>query len=77
VKPCSRDTEKPCGYRVEVPQHKYKSLFYLARIRFSIYQRIMKAKIVLHGKVYVDAPKHNCRKCHKLKARSFVFQRTF
>ena len=21
VKPCSRHTEKPCGYRVEVPQH--------------------------------------------------------
>jgi len=21
VKPCSRDTEKPCGYRGEVPQH--------------------------------------------------------
>jgi len=21
VKPCSRDTEKPCGYRVKVSQH--------------------------------------------------------
>jgi len=25
VKPCSRDTEKPCGYRVEVPQHNETS----------------------------------------------------
>jgi len=25
MKPCSRDTEKPCGYRVEVPQHNETS----------------------------------------------------
>ena len=25
MKPCSRDTEKPCGYRVEVPQHSETS----------------------------------------------------
>jgi len=25
VKPCSRDTEKPCGFRVEVPQHNETS----------------------------------------------------
>jgi len=25
VKPCSRDTEKPCGYRVEVPQYNETS----------------------------------------------------
>jgi len=28
VKPCSRDSEKPCGYRVEVPQHSEASQRY-------------------------------------------------
>jgi len=25
VKPCSQDTEKPCGHRVELPQHNKTS----------------------------------------------------
>jgi len=31
VKPCSLDTEKPCGYRVEAPQHNETTRWYYSK----------------------------------------------